>query len=148
MFRVSRKAITKQIAAICLFQPLSNFSSDFKYKNQHFYILKERSHSEADGEGSGESGAQVMFTSNRDVWDQWGCFWCLAWAESPHQWVIMLKMFNHVTIKAIKIEHFQPTQMLESYILDSIFWEQMKRRCSGVTMQRRTKTSVSHSICV
>ena len=57
----------------------------------------------------------------------------------------MLKMFNHVTIK---IEHVQPTQMLESNILDSIFWEQIKRRCSGVTMQRRTKTSVSHSICV
>ena len=64
MFRVSRKAITKQMP---LFQPLSDFSSDFKSKNQHFYILKERSHSEADGEGSGESGAQVMFTSSGDV---------------------------------------------------------------------------------
>ena len=66
------------------FQPLSDFSSDFKYKHQHFYILKERSHSEADGEGSGESGAQVMFTSSGDVWDQWGCFWCLAWTGAPH----------------------------------------------------------------
>ena len=53
------------MAAICLFQPLSDFSSDFKYKK--IYILKERSHSEADGEGSGESGAQVMFTSSGDV---------------------------------------------------------------------------------
>ena len=52
---------------VMAFQPLSDFSSDFKNKHQHFYILKERSHSEADGEGSGESGAQVMFTSSGDV---------------------------------------------------------------------------------
>ena len=55
------------MAAICPFQSPSDFSSDLKNKNQHFYILKERSHSEADGEGSGESGAQVMFTSSGDV---------------------------------------------------------------------------------